>query len=197
MLIAPLSDPHLCPRGMLYLLAKIEQPLLVALVHCHTEGEITPNPNLLCDHRLATNGIGASGRQHPVQHRRADGRLSLLSRKVAGVQTRANHHLVSTHCRFYQGPLAVAGCALSGQAPLFSDHCQMTITRCGRAWFTADHSRRARRDHHRDAIAVRSDGLVLQLRFLLGCDSLLRATREGRHAGCAVVWLIVGLGRRT
>jgi hypothetical protein len=56
----------------------------LALVHFPTEGEITPNPRPLCDDRMATDGIRASGRQHPVQDRHADGSLGLLSRKAAG-----------------------------------------------------------------------------------------------------------------
>jgi hypothetical protein len=48
------------------------------------QGEMTPNPKLLCDDRLATDGIWASGRQHPVQHRDADGSLGLLASKAAG-----------------------------------------------------------------------------------------------------------------
>jgi hypothetical protein len=55
-----------------------------ALVHFQTEGEITPYPKLLCDDRLATDGIRTSGRQHLIQHRHADGSLGLLSRKAAG-----------------------------------------------------------------------------------------------------------------
>ena len=48
------------------------------------EGEITPNPGLLCDDRMATDGIRASGRQHPIEYHYADGSLGLLSRKAAG-----------------------------------------------------------------------------------------------------------------
>jgi hypothetical protein len=48
------------------------------------QGEMTPNPKLLCDDRLATDGIWASGRQYPVQHRDADGSLGLLASKAAG-----------------------------------------------------------------------------------------------------------------
>ena len=64
------------------------------------QGEMAPNPKLLCDDRLATDGIRASGRQHPVQHRHADGSLSLLGREAAGSQTRSDQRLVTTHCRF-------------------------------------------------------------------------------------------------
>ena len=72
-----------------------------ALVHFQTEGEITPNPKLLCDDRVATDGIRASGRQHPIQHRHADGSLGLLSGKAAGSQPWSDQRLVTTHCRFY------------------------------------------------------------------------------------------------
>jgi len=37
----------------------------MALVHFQTEGEL-PEPKLLCDDRLTTVGIRASGHQHPV-----------------------------------------------------------------------------------------------------------------------------------
>jgi len=59
------------------------------------------NPKPLRDDRLATDRIRASGRQHPVQHRHADGSLSLLGREAAGSQTRSYQRLVATHCRFY------------------------------------------------------------------------------------------------
>jgi hypothetical protein len=59
------------------------------------------NSKLLRDDWLATDGIGASGRQQPVQHRHADGRLSLLSSEAAGSKTRPDQRLVATHCRFY------------------------------------------------------------------------------------------------
>jgi len=55
-----------------------------ALVHFPTEGEIAPDPGLLCDDRMVTDGIRASGRQHPIQYHHADGSLGLLSRKAAG-----------------------------------------------------------------------------------------------------------------
>jgi hypothetical protein len=54
--------------------------------HFQTGGEVTPNPKLLCDDWLATDGIRASGRQHPIQRRHADGNFGLLSRKAAGSQ---------------------------------------------------------------------------------------------------------------
>ncbi len=65
------------------------------------QGEMAPNPKLLRDDRLATDGVRAPGRQHPVQHRHADGSLSLLGREAAGSQTRSDQRLVTTHCRFY------------------------------------------------------------------------------------------------
>ena len=54
------------------------------------------SPKLLRDDRLATDGIQAPGRQHPVQHRHADGSLSLLGREAAGSQTRSDQRLVTT-----------------------------------------------------------------------------------------------------
>jgi hypothetical protein len=72
-----------------------------ALVHFQTDGEMAPNPTLLSDDRLATDGIWASGCRHPVQHRHADGRLGLLSRTTAGAQPRSDQRFVAAHCRFY------------------------------------------------------------------------------------------------
>jgi hypothetical protein len=46
-------------------------------VHFQTEGEITPNSKLLCGDRLATDGIRASGRQHPIE-RIGIGRIGFL-----------------------------------------------------------------------------------------------------------------------
>jgi len=65
------------------------------------QGEMAPNPKLLHDDRLATDGIRAPGRQHPVQHRHADGSLSPLGREAAGSQTRSDQRLVTTHRRFH------------------------------------------------------------------------------------------------
>ncbi len=73
----------------------------VALVHSTDPGRDSPNPKLLRDDRLATDRIRAPGRQHPVQHRHADGSLSLLGREAAGSQTRSDQRLVTTHCRFH------------------------------------------------------------------------------------------------
>src|SRR3954454_627443 len=64
-------------------------------------GRVGSNPKLLCGDPLATNGIRASGRQYPVQHRHADGSFGLLGRKAAGAQPRSDQRLVTTHCRFY------------------------------------------------------------------------------------------------
>jgi hypothetical protein len=65
------------------------------------QGEVTPNPKLLCDDRLAADGIWASGRQHPVQHNHAEGSLGLLASKATGSQPRSDQQLVTTHSRFY------------------------------------------------------------------------------------------------
>jgi hypothetical protein len=51
---------------------------------------MTPNPKLLCDDRLATDGIRAPGRQHLVQHGHADGSLGLLASKAAGSRSRSD-----------------------------------------------------------------------------------------------------------
>ena len=66
-----------------------------------TRGEMTLNPELLRDDRLATNGVRMPGRQHPVQHRHADGSLGPLGGEAAGSQTRSDQRLVSPHCRFH------------------------------------------------------------------------------------------------
>jgi hypothetical protein len=65
------------------------------------QGELIPSPKLLCADRLATDGIRASGRQHPVQHSHADGSLGLLASEAAGLQPRSDQRLVTTHGRFY------------------------------------------------------------------------------------------------
>jgi hypothetical protein len=52
-----------------------------ALVHSTDEERVGPQTNLLCDDRLATDGIGASGRQHPVQDRHPDGSLGVSLRR--------------------------------------------------------------------------------------------------------------------
>jgi hypothetical protein len=73
-----------------------------ALVHVWTDQRRdSPNPKLLCDARLATDGIRASHRQHPVQHHYADGSFSLLGSEAAGAQTRPDQGLAAAHCRFY------------------------------------------------------------------------------------------------
>ena len=61
-----------------------------ALVHFLKEGEMTPDPDLLFDDGLAADGGRASGRQHPVQHRHADGSLGLLGGEATGTQTRSD-----------------------------------------------------------------------------------------------------------
>ena len=66
-----------------------------------TKGEMVLKPNLLCDDRLATDRIGASGLQHPVQCSHADDSLGLLGGKAAGSQPRSDQRLVTAHCRFY------------------------------------------------------------------------------------------------
>ena len=55
-----------------------------------TRGEMAPEPRLLRDDRPATDGVRAPGRQHPVQHRHADGSLGPLGGEAAGSQTRSD-----------------------------------------------------------------------------------------------------------
>jgi len=66
-----------------------------------TKGEMAHNPELLCTNRRATDGIRASGRQHPVQHRHANARLGLLGGKAAGSQPWSDQRFVAAHRRFY------------------------------------------------------------------------------------------------
>jgi len=89
----------------IYLQARMEPQAECMLVRrwCtwRLEVEIAPNPRLLCDDRLAADGVWASGRQHPVQHRHADGSLGLLGGEAAGPQPGSDQRLVATHCRFH------------------------------------------------------------------------------------------------
>jgi hypothetical protein len=48
------------------------------------EEEMAPIPGLLSNDPLAADRFRASGRQHPVQDRHANGSLGLLGRKTAG-----------------------------------------------------------------------------------------------------------------
>jgi hypothetical protein len=105
--------------------------------------EMTPNPKLLRDDRLATDGIRAPGRQPPAQHCHADGSLGLLASKAAGLRPRSDQRLVTAHCRFYQGALAVVVRNLPGQAALVCNHRQMTIALRRWARFPAGDGRRA------------------------------------------------------
>jgi hypothetical protein len=83
------------------LLAGLQQEIVAALVHFQTKGKMAPNPNSLCDGRLTTDGIRASGCQHPVQHRDTDSGLGLLGRKAASVQPWPDQRLITIHSRFY------------------------------------------------------------------------------------------------
>ena len=88
---------------------------------------MAPNPKLLHDDRLVTDGVRPSGCQHPVQQRHVDGRLVLLGREPTGTQPWSDQRLVSSHCRLHQGPLTVPGRSLPGQAALFLNHGQMAV----------------------------------------------------------------------
>jgi len=119
----------------------IEEQLQRALVHLAAGGRDGPSPELLCDGPLNADRVRASSRQHPVQHRHADGSLGLLGREAACPQPGSDQRLVATHGRFHQRALAVVGCGLPAQAALFHDHRQMTVTLCR-------HTRIAARDSH-------------------------------------------------
>ena len=86
---------------------------------CGRRGKMPRHLGPLSDDRLAPDGLRASGRQHPVQHRHADRSRGLLGRKAAGSQPRFDQRLVATHCRFYETTLIVAGGGLPGQSALF------------------------------------------------------------------------------
>ena len=68
-----------------------------------------PQPRLLCDAPLNADRFRVSGRQHPVQHRHADGSLGLLGRKAAGAQTRSDQRLVSGTVNLAVGRLVRCG----------------------------------------------------------------------------------------
>jgi hypothetical protein len=110
--------------------------------------------------RFAKSNVVAMPRSRSIPHEflatsfRLAG-LSLLGRETAGSHSRSDQQLVTTHCRFYQGALAVIGRSLPGQAALVCNHRQMAITLCRRTRFAARHSRRARWDHDLDAISIR------------------------------------------
>jgi len=74
---------------------------LTALVHLADRGRVGPSPELLCDDPLNADRFRPSSRQHPVQDRRADGRLGLLGSEAAGSQPGSDQRLVATHGRFY------------------------------------------------------------------------------------------------
>ena len=57
-----------------------------ALVQFQTGGKVAPNPKLLRNDLLAADRIRTSRRQHPTQHRHADGSFGLLGNEAAGAQ---------------------------------------------------------------------------------------------------------------
>jgi hypothetical protein len=107
-----------------------------------------PSPKPLCDDPLAADRIRASGRQHPIQDRHADGSLGLPGRETTGAQSRSDQNFATAYCRFDQRASTVAGRRLPRQPSPVRNHLQMAVTLCGRTRFTAGDGRRARRDHH-------------------------------------------------
>src|SRR5271165_1874157 len=85
-----------------------------ALVHLAHGGRDGPNPKPLCDDSLAADRVRASGRQHSIQDRHADGSLGLLGSETAGAQSRSDQRLVAAHRRFDQRALTIAGGRLPG-----------------------------------------------------------------------------------
>src|SRR5208282_1014456 len=67
---------------------KVLLPGYTALVHLAHGGRDGPNPKPLCDDSLAADRVRASGRQHSVQDRHADGSLGLLGSETGVVQRR-------------------------------------------------------------------------------------------------------------
>jgi hypothetical protein len=86
------------------------QGLTVGIGALPDGGQDGPNPNLLSDDRLTTDRIRASGYQHPVQHRHADGRLGLLGRKAASTQPWSDQRLVAAHSDWGNPRLCRGGC---------------------------------------------------------------------------------------
>src|ERR1700676_2795742 len=107
-----------------------------------------------------TDGIRASGSQHLVQHRDADGYLGLLSLETACSQPGSDQRLVAANRRFDRRALAIICCLLPSQSSLFRDHLEMPVTLCERTWFTTEHGRRAWRNHDLNIIAVCCDHAV-------------------------------------
>jgi len=119
---------------------KLAERRVSALVHLSDGCRDGPTPELLCDDPLNTDRFWASSRQHPVQDRRADGRLGLLGSEAAGSQPGSDQRL-ATHGRFDQRTLTIVGCDLPAQAALFRDHRQMMITLCRQTQIAARDSR--------------------------------------------------------
>ena len=116
-----------------------------------------------------------------IKDRHADGSLPLLRRETACAQPRPDQSLVAAHRRFDERALAILGGGLPGKSASFRDHFQMATMLCGLIRFAAGHSRRARWNHHVNAIAVRRDRLVSGV-------TVIRTIR--RHPGNPIVNLI-------
>ena len=137
-----------------------------------------PNPDPLCDESPASDGFWASGGQHLVQNRDADGRFGLLGGKATCSRPRSDQRLVAAHRRFDERAPAIVRRCLPSQSALFRDRPQMAITLCGPTRLAAGQGRRARRNHHFDVIAMSRDGP-------LGGDAIIRAVR--RHPGYRII----------
>jgi hypothetical protein len=71
--------------------------------------------------------VRASGLDHSVEDRNADGSLGLLAGQLSGMQVVIEDALVACHSGFRPGPLAVVGFPLPAQAPLVGKGLDMLI----------------------------------------------------------------------
>jgi hypothetical protein len=122
----------------------------MALVHLPEGGRCGASFEPLCDDPSATNRFRASGRQHLIKGRHADGSLRLLRGETGRAQSKSDQRLVAAHHRFAEQALTIAGCDLPGEPPSFRDHFQMVIKLRRLIRFVTGHSRRTRWNHHVD-----------------------------------------------
>ena len=131
----------------------------------------------LCDDPHSTDGIRASGRQHPIKRRDTNGRLGLLSVETSSSQSGSNQRLVTAHCRFDQRALAMVCCPLPGQSSLFRDHREVPVTLRELIRFSTQYRGRAWWDYDFNVIAVSGDRGVGWAAFLL-IPSLFGVARD-------------------